>query len=90
MTAKTITVRDSAAPGTEIPLPTWTDATSIAVWLTALAGAANTLITLWQPGFHYAPEITASVAPISILVAAGAVIANVIRHMKVTVAGISR
>jgi hypothetical protein len=84
---RTLEVRDSS---TVIKLPTWTDATSIAVFITSLLAIANTVLTLVQPGFTYPPLVTALVAPVSILIAGGVVIANVIRHSKATVAAISR
>jgi hypothetical protein len=94
-----IPVRDSkklASPDTAetsqivIPMPTWTDSTSVAAWVTALIATANTVITLVHPGYVEPTIVVALVAPVSILVAAGAVIANIFRHSKVTAAAISR
>lgn len=89
--AKTvIAVRDIPAPGSTITLPTWTDPTSIVVFLTALLATANTVITLVSPGFTYPVAVTASVAPVSLLIAVGVIIANIVRHSKATVAAITR
>lgn len=73
-----------------VPMPTWTDPSSIAAWLTALIGTAVTIITIVQPGFTLPAVVTASVAPVSMLVAGAAVVINLIRHTKATVAAIGR
>ncbi len=86
----TVTIKDSTGVAAVIPLPTWTDATSVAAWVTAILGAVNTVLVLTHTGYALPPEVTASVAPVSILIAAGAMLLNLWRHTKVTIAALSR
>ena len=64
------------------PLPTWTDATSVGVFLTAGIGTIVSGLTLFDPGI--VPQVTslehALVPSIAAVIAGGAVIANVVRH----------
>jgi hypothetical protein len=73
-----------------VPLPTWTDPTSVAAWITGLLGAVNTILVLTHTGYNLPPDVTASVAPVSAAVAAFAVLLNLWRHTKVTVAALTR
>jgi hypothetical protein len=89
MAKQEIAIRGAQA-GAMVTLPTWTDSTSIAAFVTSLLTGVNAIITLVQPGFHYPVAVTASVAPVSLLIAAAVVLANIFRHSKATVAAISR
>lgn len=68
---------------TAVPLPTWTDAASIASYVTTVIGTILTFITTVHPGFHEPAIVEEIVAPISALIAGGAQIVNVITHRSV-------
>jgi hypothetical protein len=73
-----------------IPMPTWTDATSVASFATSIITGAVAVIAFVHPGFTEPSIVQALVPTVSILVAAGAQIVNVLRHSKATVAALSR
>lgn len=74
----------------DIPLPTWTDPTSIVVWLTAMVTMANGIIVVLHPGYTEPPIVEALVPAVSWLIAGGVIVANIVRHWKATVAAITR
>lgn len=78
-----------AADDVVIPLPTWTDPTSVATYVTALAGAALTIIAIVKPGWHPNFSVQAASVAIGTLVAGAAMVINVIRHTVVTKAMIA-
>lgn len=102
MSRITIPVRDSSKFATTapkqavddesvvVPMPTWTDPTSIAVTLTALLAAVNGVLAATNTGYSLPPLATALIPIVSFLVAGGVMLANVLRHSKATAAAISR
>jgi hypothetical protein len=74
----------------EIPLPTWTDPTSIAVTLTAVIAAVNGVLAATNTGYQLPPLAEALVPIVSFAVAGAVVALNVWRHTKATIAAISR
>ena len=77
-------------PVNAIVLPSWSDPTSIAAFVTTIATAVLALLTMFHPGFNPQPAaVTAVVAAMSVLIAGGAQIANVIRHSSATKAAIA-
>jgi hypothetical protein len=94
----TIPVRDTDAGRSvmanekqvEIPMPTWTDPTSIVVFLTAAISVANGIIVVLHPGFVIPPIVQALVPAVSWVIAGGVIAFNVIRHLKATAAALSR
>lgn len=71
-------------PNMVIPLPTWTDATSVAAYVTALAGAALTIVAIVKPGWHPSFNVQAVAVAVGAIVSAAAMLVNVIRHIIVT------
>jgi hypothetical protein len=67
-------------------LPTWTDATSVATYITALVSIACGGVALFHPGFTEPTLVQALVTPVGVLVSGLAMVANVVRHTKVHVA----
>lgn len=86
MKRQVLTTKD----GINIPVPTWTDPTSIAATLTAVISTINAVLILTHTGYSLPPLATALVPAISFLVAGGVMAVNVIRHYKVTVALVAR
>lgn len=82
----TTTVTTTLPTELEIPaMPTWTDSTSVAVFLTAAVGSATAGLTLFDPSI--VPQVTtlshALIPSVAGLIAGGAVIVNVLRHAMV-------
>lgn len=85
-----IKVRQADNFGVEIPMPTWTDPTSIVTFATAIIAAVNGVLLLTHTGYQVPSIVEASVVPVSFVIAAGVLIANVVRHWKATAAAIAR
>ena len=73
-----------------VTLPTWTDPTSVAMYLTTSVSAAIGIIAIFHPGFNPpATDVQAVIGGVAILVAAGAQVYNAIRHTTATSAAIA-
>lgn len=68
-----------AAP-TDIPLPTWTDYSSVLTYLTSIVAIGVGLFAAFQPGFHEPAAVQAVVPAVAFVVATGAQIYNAISH----------
>ena len=93
MSAKVVWIKggpsDSEAT-TPIDMPTWTDATSVASYITSVLDAGIAVIGLVHPGFIEPAAVQACIPAVALLIAGGAQIANLIRHTKATTAALSR
>ena len=73
------------------PLPNWSDATSVATFITAGVGTIVSGLTLFDPSI--VPQVTslghALVPSVAAVIAGGAVIVNVIRHALVHKAAVT-
>jgi hypothetical protein len=73
------------------PMPTWSDATSVATFITAGIGTIVSGLTLFDPGI--VPEVTslehALVPSVAAIIAGVAVVANVARHALVHQAAVT-
>ena len=73
-----------------ITLPSWTDPTSLAMYLTTLASTVIAVVTIVHPGFTVpSTTVEAIVGGVSILVAGAAQIYNAVRHTSATKAAIT-
>lgn len=74
------------AAGADIPLPTWTDYSSVLTYITSVVSIAIGLITAFQPGFKEPAAVQAVAPALAFLVATGAQIYNAISHRNAHVA----
>lgn len=72
-----------------IALPTRTDAASVTSYLTTLVAGIISVITLAHPGFTEPSVVPALVPAVSLVIAGGAQLFNIIRHAWVTVAALA-
>lgn len=87
-TAKTTAAKTATTPTTDptptiVPLPTWTDAASVASYITSVVGAVFAFITGLHPGFTEPTAVQAILPAIGAIVAAAAQIVNVVTHRAV-------
>lgn len=89
-TAKTTTATTTpttdptpAPTPTVVPLPKWTDAASVASYITSVVGAVFAFITGLHPGFTEPTAVQAILPAIGAIVAAAAQIVNVVTHRAV-------
>jgi len=64
----------------DIPLPKWTDFSSVLTYVTSLVGIGVGLIAAFQPGFHEPAAVQAVLPAVAFLVATGAQIYNAVSH----------
>lgn len=73
-----------------ITLPTWTDPTSVAAYLTTIVTAVVGVLVYFHPGWTPPPgAIDAGIAVAALVVSAGAQIVNIWRHGAATKAAIA-
>ena len=73
-----------------VPMPTWTDPTSIVTWATAIIASVNGLLLLTHTGYVVPTLVTALVSPLSFAVSGLVVAVNILRHSRATVAALTR
>ena len=68
-----------------VMLPSWTDPTAIATYLSSFAGLVVFVVAIFHPGFNPPPStVQAVIGGVSLLIAGAAQLANVIRHASAT------
>ena len=73
-----------------VTLPSWTDPTAIATYLSSFAGLVVFVVAIFHPGFNPPPStVQAVIGGVSLLIAGAAQLANVIRHASATKAAIA-
>ena len=71
-----------------VPLPTWSDAASVASYLTSLLGAVVAVLALLHPGFAIPQVAQAVISSVSVFIAGVAQMVNLIWHRKVQIAAL--
>lgn len=77
-----------ATPVTPVPLPSWTDAASIASYLTSFLAGVVGVVALLHPGFVLPTAVQAVVPAVSALIAGGVQVVNLIWHRKTQIAAL--
>ena len=71
-----------------VPLPSWTDAASIASYITSLLAGVVGVVALLHPGFVLPTAVQAVVPAVSALIAGGVQVVNLIWHRKTQIAAL--
>ncbi len=79
---------DTTTPSV-VPLPKWTDAASVASYITSVVGVVFAFITGLHPGFTEPTVIQALLPSIGAVIAGVAQIVNVVEHRSVQKAAIA-